>query len=280
MLGQYLITFREAFEAALISAIIFSYLIRTGRYELMRFVWHGIYMAIFVSIGLGILISLAYGILQRAFNLIFEAIASFFAFVVLSTMIYWMAFKGRYIKKDVERRIEAITTKGTSIGIMSITFIFVFREGLETVLFLTPFLQNDAEVTIIGVAIGIISALLLSYGIFLAGMKINLRKFFYFTSLLLIFLAGGLASYGIHELIEYFELIGAKVGWLAEPAYDLKIPEENIMHHKNIIGSVLAVMFGYTVSAEWARIIVHLLYLSIAFPSVILAYNRRGDNES
>ncbi|MBS7610474.1 FTR1 family protein [Candidatus Bathyarchaeota archaeon] len=277
MLGQYLITFREAFEAALISAIIFSYFIRTGRRELMRFVWYGIYMATVVSIGLGTFIWLAYGILQRAFKLIFEAAASLVASVVLSTMIYWMAFKGKYIKKEMERRIEAITKKGTSIGLMSLTFIFVFREGLETVLFLTPFLQNDVEVTIIGVAIGIISAIILCYGIFLASMKINLRKFFYFTSLLLIFIAGGFVGYGIHELIEYFELIGANIGWLAEPAYDLNIPEENIMHHKNIIGSVLAVMFGYTVSAERARIIVHLLYLLIAFPSVILVYSSDDD---
>lgn len=91
---------------------------------------------------------------------------------------------------------------------------------------------------------------------------------------MLIFLAGGLAGYGVHELIEYYEQTGVNVGWLAEPAYVLNIPAENLLHHKNVIGSILAVMFGYTVSAEWARVIVHLSYLVIALPFTVWIYKR------
>jgi high-affinity iron transporter len=274
MLGQYLITFREVFEAALISAIILSYLIRTGRHQLTRFIWHGVYLAIAASIGLGALISLIYGILPKSSQLLFEAIAAFIAVIVLSSMIYWMAVKGRYIKKEMEQRIETITTKGTIIGLASIAFVVVFREGLETVLFLTPFLLNELIATLIGVVAGIISALILSYGIFMAGMKINLQRFFYFTSLLLVLLAGGLAGYGTHELIEYYEQIGFNIGWLAEPAYVLDIPVENILHHKNVVGSIFAVIFGYSVKPEWARVIIHLCYLAVALPSTIWIYRK------
>lgn len=252
MLGQYLITFREAFEATLISAIILSYPIRIGRHRIDHFIWYGAYLAIAASIGLSALIWLTYGILPKSIQLLFEAIAAFIAVIVLSSTIYWMAIKGGYIKKEIEHRIEAIITKGTIIGLVSISFIIVFREGLETALFLTPFLLNNgATVTLAGVSAGIVSALILSYSIFIAGMKVDLRKFFYFTSLLLIFLAGGLAGYGVHELIEYYEHTGVNFGWLAEPAYNLNIPIENPLHHKNVISSILAVMFGYTVSAEW-----------------------------
>lgn len=212
MLGQYLITFREAFEAALISAITFSYLIRTGRHGLTRYVWYGVYLAIATSIGLGSIIYLAYGILPKSYQLLFEATAAFVAVIVLSSMIHWMAVKRRHIKKEMERRIEAITTKGTIVGLTSIAFIVVFREGLETALFLTPFLLNEPAATLVGVAAGTTTALILSYSIFIAGMKINLRRFFYFTSLLLILLAGGLAGYGVHELIEYYEQTGVNVG--------------------------------------------------------------------
>ncbi|MEM1986472.1 MAG: FTR1 family protein [Candidatus Micrarchaeia archaeon] len=274
MLAQYLITFREAFEAALVVAIIFSYLIRTGRHGLTRFIWYGIYLAIAASLGLASLILLAYGILSKSFQLLFEATAAFTAVIVLSSMIYWMAVKGRYIKKEMEQRIEAITTKGTIIGLVSISFVVVFREGLETVLFLTPLLLNDAAATLVGVVAGITSALILSYGIFIVGMKINLQKFFYFTSLLLILLAGGLAGYGVHELVEYYEYSGFKVGWLAEPAFVLNFSEENLLHHKNLVGSIFAVMFGYTVKAEWARVMVHLLYLAIMFPTIFWIYKK------
>jgi high-affinity iron transporter len=45
MLGQYLITFREAFEAALITAIILSYLLRSGRHGLVSYVLYGVILA-------------------------------------------------------------------------------------------------------------------------------------------------------------------------------------------------------------------------------------------
>ncbi|MFQ6074089.1 MAG: FTR1 family protein, partial [Candidatus Bathyarchaeia archaeon] len=89
-----------------------------------------------------------------------------------------------------------------------------------------------------------------------------------------ILLAGGLAGYGVHELMEYYEKTGVEAGWLGEHAYILDVPEENPLHHKGIIGSIPAVMFGYTTNAEWARVIVHLSYLAIALPLVIWIYRK------
>ena len=142
------------------------------------------------------------------------------------------------------------------------------------VLFITPFLLTETLTTLLGAFFGILTAVFLAYGIFVLGMKINLQKFFYFTSIMLILLAGGLAGYGTHELLEYYEQIGFNVSWLAEPAYALNIPVDSPFHHKGLIGSVFAVMFGYTVSAEWARMIVHFSYLAIALPLVIWIYRK------
>lgn len=167
MLGQYLITFRETFEAALITAIMLSYLIRTSRHGLSRYVWYGVYLAVAASVGLGALIWLVYGTLPKSFQLLFEATAAIVAVAVLSSMIYWMAVKGRYIKKEIEQRIEYITTKGTIIGLVSTAFTVVFRESLETVLFLTPFLLNNAIATLVGMVAGTATALIISYSIFI-----------------------------------------------------------------------------------------------------------------
>jgi len=274
VLGQYLITFREILEAALITAIILSYLIRSGRRHLARYIWYGVYLAVIASLGLGVLIWLVYGALAESSQLLFEATAAFVAVAVLSSMIYWMAVKGRNIKQEMEQRVEAVATQGTIIGLVLIGFIVVFREGLETVLFLTPFILEDPLATLAGMAVGTATALILSYAMFLAGMRINLRNFFYFTSILLILLAGGLAGYGVHELIEYAKETGIQLGWIAEPAYSLNIPANSVFHHKGIIGSIFVVMFGYTVSPEWARMIVHVAYLIIVLPFVIWVYKK------
>lgn len=274
ILGQYLITFREVLEAAFIIAIMLSYLIRTHRNKLVRYVWYGVYLAILTSLSLGAFIWFIYGTLTETSRLLFEALAAFLAVIVLSSMIYWMAIKGKYIRQEIEKHIEIVTTKGTIIGLISFAFIIVFREGFESILFLTPFLLDDAIPTFIGMIAGMIAAFILSYSIFIAGMRINLRNFFYLTSILLILLAGGLAGYGVHELLEYYEKTGVHTGWLAEPAYSLNIPEDSLLHHKGIIGSIFAVMFGYSISPEWVRIIVHLIYLAIMLLIIIQAYKK------
>jgi len=274
MFGQYLIAFRESFEAALITATIFLYLHRKDKQSLSRYMLYGVILAIMASLSLVVLIWFSYGTLSETSQLLFEALAALIAVAVLSSVIYWMTIKATSIKREIENRVDAITTKGNIIGFVSLGFIVVFREGFETVLFLTPFLVDDTVATLIGGFLGVLSAIILVYGIFVFGMKLNLKRFFYFTSLMLILLAGGLAGYGVHELLRHYEKSGVNTGWLGETAFNLNIPPDSPFYHKGLIGSIFAVMFGYTTSAEWARIIVHLLYLSIMLPMIFWIYGK------
>ncbi|MEM2111755.1 MAG: FTR1 family protein [Candidatus Bathyarchaeia archaeon] len=273
MLGQYLITFREVLEAALITSIVLAYLARTDRSCLTRYVWYGVFSAMGASIILGVSVWSVYGTFPKPVQSLFEGVAAIIAVVVLSSMIYWMATKGKELKAEVERWVEAIATHGTTLGLVAFAFVTVFREGLETVLFLTPFLVTDTIATVTGLFLGTLTSLALAYGIFVVGMKINIRQFFYFTSILLVLLAGGLAGYGVHEIIEYTG--PAPWSWFGQPAYNLDIPSDSLLHHKGIVGSIFAVMFGYTVKAEWARVTVHLSYLAITLPLVIWVYRKK-----
>ncbi len=274
MIGQFLLAFREALEAALITAIILAYLERTKRNPLTRYAWYGVYLAIAASFVFGASVWFVYGSLSGPTKALFEGVAAIIAVFVLSSMIYWMANKGKELRMEVEKRLEAMVTRGATLALTSFSFIVVFREGLETVLFLTPFLFEDAVGTLIGASLGVVASLVLAYGIFVVGMKINIRKFFYFTSILLVLLAGGLAGYGVHELAEYSEDVGIELGWLGENAYALDVATESPFHHKGAVGSIFAVMFGYTVKAEWARVIIHLAYLGIALPLVLWVYRK------
>jgi high-affinity iron transporter len=271
MLGQYLIVFREGFEAALICSILLAYLFRTKRAHLARYVYYGVVISLAGSILLGGAILAIYGLILESVQVLFEGIAALIAAAVITWMIHWMAAKGRTIKRDMEKEIEKITT---AYGLTAFTVIAVFREGLETVLFLTPFLVSNLRATLAGMLLGLLSALGFSYIIFISGMKINIKSFFYYTSILLILLAAGLIGYGTHELLEYAELNGIETAWLGETAYDLYIPSDNIWHHKGIAGSIFAVMFGYTTKAEWLRVILHIGYLSLALPTIIWVYRK------
>jgi len=274
VVAQYLLTFREVFEAAILSAIILGFLLRSGRAPMTRYAWYGIATATAVSVVVGSVIWLVYGSLSASSRVLFEVVAAFLAVAVLTSMILWMALKGRALRKEVEVRVEAAVTQGAIIGIFSLTFVLVVREGIETILFLAPFLLDDVLGTVIGASLGAAFGVALAYGVFRLGLKLDIRKFFFFTSLLLILLAGGLLGYGVHEFIEYLELQGVDLGWWAQPAFVLGVGSDSVFHHRGAIGAILAVMFGYTVSAEWARVIAHAAYLAIFLPLVILIYVR------
>lgn len=269
MLGQFVIVLREAFEASLIIAIIVAYLRRTGLTSYAKGVWLGVLLSIVVSILLGVAVMLFYGAIWE--KELFEAMASYLAVAVLSSVIYWMAAKGSRMKAYVEERISKATS---NLALAAVTFVIVFREGLETVVFLTPFMISNPVDTIIGLMLGLASALGLAYAVYAMGVRIDLKKFFYYSSLILVLVASRLLGYGTHELIEYLEDEGVELGWLAEKAYDLGIPEDSIWSHKGAIGSILAVLTGYSTSMEWGRILVQFSYLIAASIMVTRIYSR------
>ncbi len=123
-----------------------------------------------------------------------------------------MAVEEKNIKSEMEKRVESVASRGAIISLAFLGFIIFFSEGFETVLFLTLFLVTDTLATLAGMFFGILTAVLLAYGIFVVGMKISMQMFFYFTSIMLILLAGGLAGYATHELLGYYEETGFEVG--------------------------------------------------------------------
>jgi high-affinity iron transporter len=274
MYAQFLITFREALEVSLIVSILMAYLVRTGKSSYTRYIWYGLFIAVVMSILFGITIWLIYGGLSEANTKLFEGVAAIIAVVVLTSMIIWMAFKGRYLKQELQTRVEVAVAKGTAVALIGLAFLLVFREGFETVLFLTPFSIGDGFGTMAGASAGIVFSLIFAYIFFKIGMNINLSRFFYFSSILLIFLAAGLLGYGIHELIEYREAAGLSIGWYGEIAYDLGIAKDSIFYHKGAVGSIAAVMFGYSAKMEVGRVFGHILYLAMFLPLTILAYKK------
>ncbi|MFQ5907412.1 MAG: FTR1 family protein [Thermoplasmata archaeon] len=273
-MAQYLLTFREVLEASLLTAIILSYLVMTGRAGMKRYAWYGISVALAVSLLLGVFIFLLYGGLSEANRILFEGVAALIAVAVLTSMIFWMALQARTMKSRIQGRVEAAATRGAILGVAAVTFILVFREGLETVLFLTPFMVMEVSETILGVVLGVGAGLALAYAVFRFGIRLDLRKFFFFTSVLLILLAGGLFGYAIHELMEYAAIQGVDAGWWGQAAYVLPFSDGSLLHNKGLVGSILAVLFGYDIDPEWGRVIAHVLYLAVALPLVIFIHAR------
>ncbi|MBE8540048.1 FTR1 family protein [Geoglobus acetivorans] len=269
MMGQFVITLREGFEAVLLVAILVAYLRRSGRAGEIKFAYYGALGAIVAGAIIAAGVLKIYGGLQGDGKELFEGLAAYLAVAVLTYMIIWMT--GKDVKRDIESRAE----KKFAWGIALIAFIFVVREVIETVLFLTPFAAQNAVETATGATLGIATSLALSIAILRFEYRLSLRKFFYVTGVLLAFIASGLLGYGTHELIEVAEESGYE-SWLFEKAYDLGIDATNLLHHKGAVGSIFAVLFGYSASMEYLRVFLQFGYLGLTLLLITRKFRASG----
>jgi high-affinity iron transporter len=187
---------------------------------------------------------------------IFEGMASISATVVLTYMILWMAKNAQKIQGELQEKIDLAVTSGYVFGITSLAFVAVFREGLETVLFLTALATADFFGTITGTLLGVSSVLVIAFLMVKGAYRLNIQKFFKYTSVILVIFAAGLFGYGIHELIEA-DLLPP----IIDHVWDINPPDvTHPLHEKGAIGSILKALVGYDGNPELLRVIVYVGY--------------------
>lgn len=137
MLAASLITFREGLEAALIVGIVLGYLRKIGLSDRRGYVWGGVITAVIASLGVALGLQLIGAQFTGRGEEIFEGTAIFLATSVLTYMIFWMRYQGRFLKAALERDVQLAVSAGQNWVLASLAFIAVFREGVETGLFLS-----------------------------------------------------------------------------------------------------------------------------------------------
>ena len=125
------------------------------------------------------------------------------AAVVLTWMIVWMFTNAHTLKFELEQKTDVVLSNESKYALVGLAFVSVFREGIETVLFLSSVGENEGVVAeSFGAISGIVIATVLA-GLFFRGTyDLNVKKFFNITSVILIFFAAGLFSHAIHEFQE------------------------------------------------------------------------------
>jgi len=276
---SFLIAFRESLEAALIIVIMAVYLRKMGKANLNRYLYLGTGVAISASVILAGIVQVVYGGLAGIAAEIFEGTASLAATVVLTYMIFWMSEHAKKIKGELQERIDVAITKGQLFGIATLAFVAVFREGLETVLFLTATFFLDPSGAMVGVLIGFVVVIILAVLLMKGVYQLDIRKFFKYTSIILIVFAAGLAGYGIHELIEAGESAGVEFGILGQQAFNIN-PAMNpdgtypLLHEKGAVGSILKALVGYDGNPEWLRVLVYIGYWLVVGTYLLKTYKK------
>uniref|UniRef100_A0A7V1EH92 High-affinity iron transporter n=1 Tax=candidate division WOR-3 bacterium TaxID=2052148 RepID=A0A7V1EH92_UNCW3 len=266
MISSFLITFREALEVALIIGIILGYLVRTSQTEYNNVVYIGVASGIVASIIGALLFTTIAGGLTGRTEEIFEGIAMLVGSFLLTTMILWM--KQKHIARELEHRVGIELSEAHKFGLFLLVFVSVVREGIETVIFLGAAGFVSANNNLVGAIAGIIVAIFLGYAMFIGSRKINIKKFFNITGILLILFAAGLLAYGIHELHE------AKIiPTIIEHIWDIN----PILNENGHIGSILKELFGYNGNPSLIEVLSYIVYLG--FISIIWRSIRKVHRE-
>jgi high-affinity iron transporter len=254
---------REGVEAALIVSIILAYLAKTGNQRHFSTIWLGAGAAIAVSVVIGLILFVTIGGFEAPAEQIFEGFAMILAAGVVTWMLFWMRRTAANIKGELHASVDRALVEGGVIGLAVLAFTAVIREGIETALFLmgqATAAGNEALSTLLGALVGLAIAVVIGFAIYRGARVLNLRTFFQWTGIALIFIAAGLLSHGIHEFVE--------AGWITigtGTAFDISavLPHEPDEGSLGVVGSILRALFGYTSSPEWITLIAWVTYVVV-----------------
>jgi len=260
-MAELLITFRETLEAALIVGILYTFISKTGKMHLKASIQGGVIAALAASVVFAIIFQLILGGFSGRAEEIFEGTVMILAAVLLSTMIIWMA-RNKNISENLENQASAVmdSNKNVAQGLFALAFLSVFREGIETVLFLYGIYIKDGGLSFATSLTGVAIAIALGYAIFIQGKKVPLKTFFNVTSILLIFVAAGLVAYGIHEFEEAGLIYYPGPIWDVNPALN---PDGSypLFHEKGGIGVFAKGLFGWNGNPSAIEVMAYFLTL-------------------
>ena len=255
--ATFVVTLREAFEAALLLGIVYTYLDKIGARDQFRAVTLGGVLGFLGAVLAGVAVSLLSGPLLDLGPDVIGAGVLFVAVAVLTWHGWWMRRHARAVKGDVHRRIDEARGEHRAWVVGTIAFVGVFREGAETVLFLWG-LMTQADVTgwggLAGGVLGVGSACVLGWMLFRGGRHVGLQRFFAVTSVFLLLLAAGLFSAGVGKL----ESLGVL------PVTPTLWDTSHILSDGGGIGGFLAGLIGYRARPSLLEALAYTSYLLVA----------------
>jgi high-affinity iron transporter len=252
--ANYLIGLREGLEASLVVCILVAYLVKTERRDALRPIWIGVGAAVALALGFGCV--LEFGSQEMTFEAQ-EALGgslSIIAVGLVTWMVFWMRRTARHLRSELHGKLDSALRLGTG-ALVATAFLAVGREGLETSLFVWTSVRASGDGTegpLIGVLLGLASAVVLGWLFYRGALRINLSRFFTWTGGMLVVVAAGVLAYGFHDLQEADFLPG-----LTDKAFDITgtIPPDSWY------GTLLKGVFNFQADPTVLQVTVWVLYL-------------------
>jgi high-affinity iron transporter len=238
LLYSLMIIVREGLEALLIVAAIVAYLIKNDHRDKLPLIRQSVVVALVASVVTAFIFQLLFTNSGASRELL-EGITMLIAVVMLFFMSYWLLSKveARHWKAWLEGKLSHSLSRGSLVGLWLTSFLAVYREGAETVLFYAALIGDAQGVGghlaigggfIIGCVVLLVAWLVMRYSV----VRLPLKPFFMFTGGFMYLMAFVFAGKGVLELVEgkLFQptLVGGipEIGWLGVyPYVETLIPQ-------------------------------------------------------
>ncbi|MBT2497846.1 FTR1 family protein [Agromyces sp. ISL-38] len=268
MLANYLIGLREGLEAGLIVGILIAYIGKIERRDLYGRLWFGIGIAVAISLGVGAILTWGPYALSFQAQEILGGTLSIVAVALVTWMIFWMGTHGASLSKELRGQVDAAVDRSW-FAIVLLGALAVGREGIETALFVWANVAGGSDPVLgtTGAVLGILTAVVISWGISRGLVRFNLSVFFTWTGLFLVLVAGGVLAYGIGDLQEASVI----PGW-GHPAYSLAAAVPPGSWYGTLLGGI----FNFTPEPTWAQVIGWLVYVAITTALYLGMLQRRA----
>ena len=208
LLYSLMIIVREGLEALLIVAAIVAYMVKNNHQDKLPLIRQSVVVALVCSVITAVIFQLLFTNSGASRELL-EGVTMLIAVFMLFSMSYWLLSKveARHWKAWLEGKLSHSLSRGSLIGLWMTSFLAVYREGAETVLFYYALVGDASNVSghlaiLAGFAIGcvllLVAWLVMRYSV----VKLPLKPFFMFTGSFMYLMAFVFAGKGVLELIE------------------------------------------------------------------------------
>ncbi len=232
------VVWREALEAILIIAILYSFLVKTNLKALPS-MWRGVFAGIILSFAMALVILGAAKWLAGNAQVVFQVSVLLLSCGLMTQMVFWMRRHAKSLKRDVESNLKLALEQPSYIGVASIAALSVGREGSEAVIYIYGLgLEKSASLSsmLVSVSLGMIFAGAMFYFISKGLKHLKTQVFFDLTSAVLLISAAGLGASAIGKLVAENIISG-----IIEPMWDIS----KWLDSEGSIVAVIKAIFGY-----------------------------------
>jgi high-affinity iron transporter len=248
--SAFVIFVREGLEALLVVAAIVAFLIKAGRREALPWIHAGWIGALVLGVITWFVAATLIDV-SGATRELTEGVTALLAAMILLYVGVWLHGKSyaRAWQAFIEQHLKSALQHGTLWALASVSFLAVYREAFETVLFYQALWQQTGEAARGSILIGLLSGIAalgaIAWLILRYSVRLPIGLFFAASSLLLALLAVIFTGHGVNALQEAGFIAASPVDVVSLPALGL-YPTAQTMLAQAVMLLIVIAAFAWT----------------------------------